>query len=279
MDLKGRMESFNKRWNVTLSESYEEAFKKFKQRILNIFKNIDHHVTKESIATFCQYYGIHEKWESNIYRDHSWSENIANRLIKENDEKEFYRLIELIFALDITSTRGYRQEIEYSKDLLFSEVVKAVDLSNVNVAITAIKGEVILYPKGEKELDSELVDYTLTFLNKEAGDHFVQALQFYQAKNPVKSAESLRRTLEEFLRFKLNNSKGLDGNITELQKTLKADKRDAQVRNIILQAFSCLDQYFNENSKHNDGDIDDSENEYLIYQIGLGLRYINRVIG
>ncbi len=272
------MENFNKRWNVTSSESYEEAFKKFKQRILNVFKGIDRHVTKESVAVFCQYYGIHEEWKSNLYSGTSWSENIAKRLINENDEKEFYRLIELIFTLDISTTQGYTRQIEYSKDLLFGEVVKMVDLSNVNVAITAVKGEVILYPKGEKELDGELVDYTLTFLNKEAGEHFIQALQFYQTKNPVKSAESLRRTLEEFLRFKLKNSRGLDANITELQKTLKADKRDVQVRNIILQAFSCIDQYFNENSKHNDGDIDEPENEYIIYQVGLGLRYINRVI-
>lgn len=272
------MENFNKRWDITSSDSYEEAFRKFKQRILNIFKDIDQHVTKESITAFCQYYGIHEAWETDFYSDASWSVNIANQLLKENDEKEFYRLVELIFALDINPTWGYRQQIEYSKDLLFKEVVKAIDLSSVNVAITAVKGDVILYPKGERELDSELVNYALTFLNKEAGKHFVQALQFYQAKNPVKSAESLRRTLEEFLRFKLKNTKGLDANITELQKTLKTDKRDPQVRNIILQAFSCLDQYFNENSKHNDGDIDDSENEYLIYQVGLGLRYINRVI-
>ena len=127
MDLRGRMENFNKRWNITSTDSYEEAFRKFKQRILNIFKGIDSHVTKESITEFCQYYGINETWETNFYGDPSWSANIANRLIKENDEKEFYRLIELIFALDITSTWGYDRQISYSKELLFNEVVKAID--------------------------------------------------------------------------------------------------------------------------------------------------------
>lgn len=277
MDLREKMENFNKRWNITSKDSYEESFRKFKQRILNIFEDIDNHVTKESITAFCQYYGIKEVW-SVSYGDRSWSENIFNRLNVENKEKEFYRLIELIFALDITETSGYRYETVYSKGILFDKVSEAVDLSDVNIAITITNTkEVILYPKGEKELDDSLVNYPLTFLNKESGQHFVEALQFYQAKNPVKSAESLRRSLEEFLRFKLKNSRGLNANITELQKTLKEDKRDPQVRNIILQAFSLLDDYFNENSKHNDGEISDPENEYLIYQIGLAMRYVNRV--
>jgi hypothetical protein len=278
MDLQDKMKNFNKRWDITSSDSYEEAFKKFKQRILNIFTDIDSHVTQESVKMFCQYYGIPVVWRRTLIRDSSLNGNIANRLLQEDDEREFYRLIELIFTLDITSKWDHNRRISYSRGLLLREAIEVIGLSSVNVAITSVNGEVILYPKGEKELDSKLVNYTLTFLNREAGEHFVQSLQFYQAKNPIKSAESLRRTLEEFLRFKLNNSKGLNANITELRKILKGDERDAQVRNIILQTFSCLDQYFNENSKHNDGDIDDPENEFLIYQVGLGLRYINRVI-
>ena len=272
------MEKFNKRWSITSTDSYEEAFSKFKTRILNIFKGIDQHVTDESISAFCQYYGIEEKWHTQMYGDHSWSTNIGDRLNGEDDEKEFYRLIELIFSLDITETWGYHQNIEYSKNFLLRDVANAVELSDVNVSITVSDGEVILYPKGEKELDKELVDSPLSFLNKESADHFIQALKFYQSKKHIKSAESLRRTLEEFLRHKLRNSKGLAANIAEFQTKLKSDKRDAQVRNIIGSIFNYLDQYFNENSKHNDGDIDDAENEFLIYQTGLLMRYLNNTI-
>jgi len=144
----------------------------------------------------------------------------------------------------------------------------------MNMVITTHDGEVILYPKGEKELDNELVNFPLSFLDKDSGAHFVQALKFFQSKNFIKSAESLRRSLEEFLKKKLNNTKGLDANITELQKKLKSDGRDAQVRNIIGSIFNYLDQYFNDNSKHNDGDINNTENEFLIYQTGLLMRYI-----
>ncbi len=279
MNLKDRMEKFNKRWSIISTDSYEDAFKKFKTRVLNIFEGIDRHMTEESITAFCQYNGIKEVWHTQTYGDHSWSTNISDRLKQEDDEKEFYRLIELIFSLDIRATMGYGGHgYTYSKDILFKAVVEAVELSDVNVSITASDGEVILYPKGEKKLDEELVDSPLSFLNKESAEHFIQALQFYQSKKHIKSAESLRRGLEEFLRNKLGNTKGLNANITELQTKLKADKRDAQVRNIAGSIFSYLDQYFNENSKHNDGDIDDSENEFLIYQTGLLTRYINRNI-
>ncbi|MDP2631207.1 MAG: hypothetical protein Q8P30_00375 [Candidatus Uhrbacteria bacterium] len=275
MNLKEKMDKFNKRWSITSADSYEDAFRKFKTRILNIFQNIDQHVTDGSITAFCQFYGIKEVWHSQTYGDHSWSTNISDRLNQENDEKEFYKLIELIFSLDITQAGGYGGETTYSKNILFRKVVEAIDLSDTNVSIIAKDGEVVLYPKGEKKLDEELVDSPLSFLNKESAEHLIQALQFYQSKKHIKSAESLRRSLEEFLRHKLKNAKGLNGNITELQTKLKSDKRDAQVRNIIGSIFSFLDQYFNENSKHNDGDIDDSENEFLIYQTGLLMRYVN----
>ena len=278
MNLKDKMEKFNKRWNIISSDSYEQSFAKFKTRILNIFQGIDRHVTDKSITAFCQYYGIEEIWHTQTYGDHSWSTNISDRLNKENNEKEFYRLIELIFSLDINSTVGYDRSYTYSKNILLREVINAVELSDVNVSITVSDDEVVLYPKGEKELDEELVNSPLSFLNKESAEHFIQALQFYQAKKHVKSAESLRRSLEEFLRFKLNNSKGLDANISDLQKKLKSDNRDPQIRNIIFQVFSYLDHYFNENSKHKDGDIDSAENEYLIYQIGLLMRYLNNAI-
>lgn len=277
MNLKERMEKFNKRWCITSTDSYEVAFSKFRTRILNIFKGIDNHLTDNSITVFCQYYGIEEVWHTQMYGDRSWSTNVIDRLKQENDEKEFYRLIELLFSLDITSTMDFGGHgYTYNKNILFREVSSAVELSDVNVSITATDGEVILYPKGEQMLDCELVETPLSFLNKESAEHFVHALQFYQAKKYIKSAESIRRSLEEFLKYKLDNLKGLNSNISELQSKLKSDGCDAQVRNIITTTFKSLDQYFNENSKHNDGDIDDSENEFLIYQAGLLMRYVNK---
>lgn len=274
MNIKEKMEKFNKRWNVVSTESYEESFQKFKTRILNIFEDIDEHVTRESITLFCQYCGIRETPHNFGIRDHS--NNIINQLIKEGEEIKFYRLIEIIFFLEMYPANGsYVGYQEYSKGNLFKKVSEAIDLSNINLSIATLKGDIILYPKGEKSLDKELVDSPISFLDEKSTEHFIQALQFYQTKKFVKSADSLRRSLEEFLKFKLKNKKGLQANISELQKRLKNNGYNTQIRNIISQIFTYMDQYFNENCKHNDGEINEQENEFLIYQIGLLMRYIN----
>lgn len=279
MSLKDRMEKFNKRWNIITTETPEESFSKFKTRILNLFSDIDDHLSDKSISEFCQFFGISERWDSDYLGRNKWSKNVINCLIKENNNVEFYKLLEVIFALDILETGGYHGETLYSKGILLRDTIQALHYSNVDVEIQITKDrEIIFYPKGENLLDEELVNSPLSFLNKESTEHFIQALQFYQSKKHIKSAESLRRTQEEFLRYKLNNTKGLNANITELQTRLKSDGRDSQVRNILGSTFSYLDQYFNENSKHNDGDIDDCENEFLIYQTGLLMRYIDKNI-
>ena len=268
MDLKIKIQEFNKRWSIIDSEDYEESFRKFKTRILNILGNIDNRVTEESVSLFCQFYGIKEERQYNI----------INRLEPEDDEREFYKLLEIIFSLRIISSANYRDGF-YDKNMLFKKVQEAIYFSNINLSVSVTKDdEIIFHPKGEKILDEELINKAMGFLDEKSNKHFIDALHLYQSKKYVKSAESLRRSTEEFLRFKLKNNKGLKGNIPELQKKLKEDKRDSNIRNIIFQTFNCLDQYFNENSKHKDGDIDDNECEYLIYQAGTLLRYINKTL-
>jgi len=279
MDFQEKMQRFNQRWNITSSDSYEEAFLKFKTRVLNIFDKIDNHLTEESITAFCQYYGIKEEWHSQTYGDYAWSTLVADRLNEEDNEMEFYRLIELILSLDIRPSMGYDRSEVYSWRLLVQGIIEAIELSAVNVAISVTSDDdVILFPKGEKELDDKLVNSPLSFLMGESSEHFIQALKFYQAKKYVKSAESLRRSLEEFLRAKLNNQQGLKANLSEMQQALKKDGRDSNVRNITFQIFNYLDKYFNENSKHNDGEIDGPENEFLIYHTGLLMRFIESVL-
>ncbi|MDD2656799.1 MAG: hypothetical protein PHQ18_04530 [Patescibacteria group bacterium] len=276
MDLKEKMERYNKRWNIILDESSEESFNKFKTRILNIFNDIDHNVSVNSITTFCQYLGIQEKRYVNNFSGNSRSTHIIDKLSNESNEEEFYRIIEIIFCLDIIETSNYPFGLSYSKNILLRKVIEAINFSNVNVSITEDNGEIILYPKGEDLLDKELVNEPLSFFEGSVNEHFVDALKSYQAKKHIKSAESLRRCLEEFLKYELQNDKGFKANILEIQKKIKLDGRDAQVRNIIGTILNYLDDYFNENSKHNDGNIDDSENEFLIYQVGLLARYINK---
>lgn len=131
--------------------------------------------------------------------------------------------MQIISYLPIQTLYGYRAySIEYSRGKLFNQLFEAIELSSVNLSMAVKNEEIIFHPRGEKELDRVLVDEVLSFLNVESQKHFVDALNNYQnfsQKNAIKSAENLRRSLEEFLRYKLNNQQGLDKNIQELQKS------------------------------------------------------------
>lgn len=156
-------------------------------------------------------------------------------------------------------------------------IKEAIEMSDVTVTMRENpNGHIILYPKGEEKLDEELVNKTLSFLNDKSNEHFEEALKFYQSKKPVKSAESLRRSLEEFLRYKLENKTGLSENIKNLQRNLKENNSPSETRNVIFTFFNHLDKHFNEHSKHGDN-VNEPENEFLIYQTGLLMRYINKV--
>ena len=278
MNLKEQREQFNKRWNVTSNDSEKETFQKFKQRILTAFKHIENQLTYESVTKFCQYYAIDEKW--NNIGSTRLSKNIINKLNQINNKIKLCEAIELILSL---SFEDYQDHITLRtfnyRPKNIENIEEVIEISDVNVAMgKKPNGQIILYPEGVKELDKELVNKTLLFLNDKSSNHFEEALKFYQNKNYVKSAESLRRSLEEFLRYKLNNQKGLDKNIKTLQKELKQENTPPEIRNIILKTFDCLDKYFNEHSKHGDGHIKEPENEFLIYQTGLLSRYINKII-
>ncbi len=278
MNLKEHRKDFSRRWNIPLQlDSPEEAFRQFKQRILNAFRHIENQLTNDSITEFCQYYAIDEKW-SNIDSTRL-SKNILSQVEKENDLIKLCQLIETVLDLDFNHERNYDNphyvEVISCRPKIVEAVKQAVEMSDVNVVFRESKGRIVLYPEGEKKLDDELVNKTLLFLDPESNKHFENALKFYQSKKHKESAERLRQSVEEFLRHKLKNTKDLPKNIKALQQTLKNNSQP-EIRNIIFQVFNGLDKYFNEHSKHGDN-VNEAENEFLVYQTGLLLRYINKV--
>lgn len=278
MYLKEKMKKFNKRWDIEDNEGDGDNFIKFKTGILNIFKDVDLHVDEKSIEDFCLYYGLEERWSEDFYGRKIGGDNIIRKLRSENRKIQFFALLEIIFSLNIRGVYSYESS-KNTKDDFYKKVCKAIDFSNINLATTVTSdGEIIFYPKGEEMLDDDLVNNILSCLDKKSNDHFTEALSFYSDKKWIKSAESLRRSLEEFSRVKLDNKAGLKSNILEISKRLKNEKSPLQARNIIVNVFNYIDNYFNEESKHKDGDLNENEAEFLIYQIALLMRYINKQI-
>lgn len=280
MDLHKKIQEINNRWEIPNDESYEKKFNQFKQRILNIFSDIDSHIPENDVSHFCNAMGIKEIWTPII--DERFGKNIINQLQAEADPKKFLRLIEVIFALKIrTSSSGIDWSEKYSRQILIDKTQQALKFSDIAVTMTVKDGDVIFYPAGEVMLDREVVNNVLSFLTDSPHQHFVNALKAYQENSSisrVKSADSLRRSIEEFLRIKLGNQKGLKENISALGLEIKKLKGNNDLKNLVTTILSLLDDFFNKNSKHRDGNINETENEYLIYQVALLMRYIEKIL-
>lgn len=278
MDFRQKYKAFKKRFGVADKQlDPAKEFQVFKQRILNICEYIDIHVEDESVVRFCTWLGREVVRYKGVAK-HFY--NIRDALSEETNEAQFYFLIELIFALPI-KTESYGQSVRYSRNILYQKVAEAFHISDINANLTIVDDEVLVYPRGEGVLDEGLVEEVFEFLNADSQKHFVAALKFYKQgtdESHVKSAESIRRCLEEFLRFKLKNAKGLDGNVKELLARFKELKTSTQIKTIAHQVLTYLDDYFNEHSKHKDGKIGEAENEFILYQSGLLMRYINKVL-
>lgn len=235
MDLKEKMNKFNQRWNIDSEETPAEAFAKFKTRVLNDCSDIDRNVDDSEVALFCRFLGIMENWHATL-RD-KWGNHIITSLTQETNEIEFYKILELIFSLRIYSKSSY-SGVTYNKKILLDRIRQSINFSNINLAVVEAKdGEIIFYPRGEEFLDAQLVNNVLSFLEGKPELHFREALHSYSDKKWIKSAESLRRSIEEYLRMKFSNSAGLQANLIELSKRLKDNNNPAQARNIVFSGM------------------------------------------
>lgn len=267
MDLKKVVDDFNKRWCADDPTEFREEFLKFKCRVLNSLDEIDQALPEDQKRIYWRIYGFPS------------GKSITSHLQEEGNDVNFYRLLQCIFSLKLQTLSGYGGRVVRSRDIFYSRILEDIRFSRINLASVRLENDdIVFYPAGEEILDSELVDWPLSFLEKVSGTHYVTALKSYQEHDFIKSAESLRRSLEEYLKCKLGNSAGLQANIKEVGKRLKDESRPAQARNIIFSVLSYLDQYYNDESKHNDGDLEEPDNEFLIYQSGLLIRFLSKVL-
>ena len=233
MELKGHRKNFNNRFNIISVDSQAEAFQKFKQRILNIFETvecsytqtdpagssdewietgIDKVVTKNGIFKFCQHYGISQSKATERI--------IIDRLNNETNKEKLYELVEVILLLECKTshTKHYTvfglKEFEETmnqeqKSFLVEEIKEAFHQSDIDVTVAQTKSGIVLYPKGEKYFDEELVNKTISFLDKESNKDFEKSLKFCKSRNLKESANNLQSSLENYLRYKLGNTKGI----------------------------------------------------------------------
>lgn len=157
-----------------------------------------------------------------------------------------------------------------------SLIDKFTSNTSVGIRLELIDKHWTTFPSGEKILDDMLVTKPLKALNGQALKDFTLSLSKYQAREWNDSVNYARKTLEEYLRIKLQNKKGFQANIEELGKKLKENESPEHWRNYIISQLKRLDTIFNENSKHNSKVDGESETEMLIYQTGLIINFLEK---
>jgi hypothetical protein len=273
--------STSRRFGINGRAGVRAEFAAFKQRVMNVLHDVACSINAEGVRQFCQVVSIPIPSKQGLVGPIPDSSIVLTTLSDEHDIQHFLFLLQVVLELPIDNVQLLTRPSEGAHDALLRGIQEAIDMSRLDIELTITKRGAILRPRGEPSLEKPLVHETMGTLKGTALAHFSAALASYGKRTKadrIKSAESLRRCLEEFLRDRMANSKGLDANIKALLSKLKQDGRDSSIRSIIHQTFNLLDQYYNENSKHADGEIDLGENEYLIYQTGVLVRFVSRAL-
>ncbi|MCX7119971.1 MAG: hypothetical protein NTZ86_08960 [Legionellales bacterium] len=270
MNYKARKEQFLERFGITDKTHLNELVVQFKNGIANCLDHIDTMIPSQEIRRYCGWFGV--KASFNLTMSGEYGKNIYNCVTKEDDWGRYLLKIEQIFYLNFTSSR--------EKNELFKNVSEIFQNSELSLNFILSKDSYVVYPNGSDFLDKEIVNKTLKFLNNEAHEHFICALRLFSKQNKadyIKCSESIRRSFEEFLKFTLQNQKGLKENIKIIEPRLKNDHKINEIRSIFHSYLDVMDKFFNENSKHKDGDIGAADCEFIIFLAALLMRYLSQI--
>jgi len=156
-------------------------------------------------------------------------------------------------------------------------IVKLLDDSDSGIRLSNTRAGWRTYPAGEKLLDRELVEAPLSFLTGKSLEEYTKSLEHYSNHKWEEAAEKTRRALEEYLRAKLKTTKGLESSIKDLGGRLKKTTVPTHLRNTVTNVLHSLDTNYNESSKHNSKTYGEVETEFLVYQVGLLMRILDRI--
>ena len=185
LDFRRKKKEFFKRWDLDdETNSYEELVK-FGNRLFGL-QEFRHYDLRGAENDFYLVTGISKNHQNVItFLNQQFSQCVENNKIDEVKLKHWFWFLEVF----LTTIRKNLQ----------TKISRAIDISDINLSIQITDDEVILFPRGEEELDKKLVDEVLSFLDSKSQKHFIDALKLYQKQDWIKSCESIRRAIEEFL--------------------------------------------------------------------------------
>lgn len=289
-NMSSKIEEFYKRWDIEYDE--EKQFEEFKNRFLRTFDSTLGQTFLQNSDLRKEYlrYLALEKEDSDTSKYHpsmpeavenlekisgmtGYSEKLNNTELWQalRSINRFSKLVEAIQAIDWLDGLEEELKMEFA-----SEIKKDINVSRVGVRINITESGFTLYPEGAEELDKDLVNDNLMWLQDypEARNSFEEALQGYQSgTTPSDISDKLRKSLEALVRRVLDNGKNLENQKKELCRFLKNLGVPKEIRNIYWKILSIYAEYQNEYAKHGSG-VRDEEIEFLIYLTGTFMRHL-----
>lgn len=204
---------FDKKFGI--KSSIEEEKSKLVNRIENSLFNafIEH-------SEFSGYENIFIKVCYELGEDASdiiGQNSFLNRSIpnfKTLSKKDFIQTLRVVVAI-------YKCSENSKKDVITSYVENAIKSASINIGIKWVDG--IFYPTGDKLLDDELIDVSVSLLDKYPNEKtdLKTALENHQAKSLYGVVENCYICVEGLSRQLLNNKKTLDNNKENLLSLLR----------------------------------------------------------
>lgn len=188
--------------------------------------------------------------------DQTW---IYQSLNDENSLVEYCRCLDGFFSLPLSEAelRG-----------LYGGFTQDLAASSIPVRIAHRGDYYAFYPRGPRVLDENVIDDDLEWLSdyKTAIGPFRKALTQYSDPTRQHDAlDSLRRSMENFLRQLLGNGNALEDNKTVLIQWMKNHGTNAETQRMMKSLFQGYYDYQNSHVKHGDEGWKPVEVDFILY--------------
>lgn len=204
---------FDKKFGLKSSIDKEKSkfINRIENSLFNVFiENFDFVDYENLFIKVC--YELGEDASEIISQNSFINRSIPNFKIISN--KDFIQTLRVVVAI-------YKCSKNSNKDAISRYVENAIKLANINIGIKWIDG--IFYPTGDILLDDELIDVSVSLLDKYPNEKkdLKTALENYHAKSLYGVVENCYICVEGLSRQLLNNKKTLDNNKENLLSLLR----------------------------------------------------------
>jgi hypothetical protein len=258
-ELSTYLGSFRKRWNVDMDD--DRRFDEFRNRVLHTVTNVLEFdlVQYEDLSNdYLRVIGKPPSFPSFIAVDNITDTPVWSALKGPDELQEFIFRLESLFHLQFAK-KTLKQ--------LAAGLEEDIAACGVPVVLARSKGSYLFYPKGAKLLDERVVNADLEWLSDypSALTAFENAL--VQSSDSAKQREvldSLRVSLENFVRQLLGNRKSLENNKENLLKWMDDHNTNVETRSMMRELFQLYYNYQNNHVKHGDG-WKPAEVDFILY--------------